>query len=950
MKTGYPIDIEGRQRRLWLWLVVGALVLLQLLVVVARFYTDWLWFAELGYTALFARIWSTRLVLFAVSSALFFAILYLNLWLAHRFSMGMDEEWEERLRVRLGIAVPRASQPLIFWGTLVLALLVGSQSAGQWEQWLLFRHAQPFGVNDPLFGHDIGFYILRLPFWRYLHTWFTFTLIATLAIVAVYYYFNRGFEVFGTLTAFSPGVKPHLFLLAATCMLLWGVGYWLDRYDVLFIPNRIFTGAGYVETGIRLPGLHLLILLSLFAAGAFIWNIRRGRVLRAPTMALGALVIGSVLVHAVVPAIVQNAVVNPNEWGLQKPYIERHLTATRQAFGLDNVEERPFQANTNLTLSDLQRNTPTLANVRIWDYQPLQLVLNSLQAFKQYYKFNDVDIDRYTFGNTYRQVMIAARELSQPDLPASSKTWQNLRLQYTHGYGVVMTGVNVATAQGQPEYLVRDIPPQSRVPLRIERPEVYYGEVTDNPVIVDSKLDEFDYPTLHSGAESENQYTRYQGTGGIPIGRNLLAKLAYAFRMADSYLILSGDLTPNSRLLFRRNIRERMQAITPFLMHDRDPYIVVADGKLWWICDAYTVSDRYPYARTMDIMLDAFRYYRLNYIRNAVKVVIDAYNGSVHYYIADETDPIIRTYQRALPGLFKPLSEMPQSLRQHLRYPEDLFSIQSNIWALYHMRDPRVFYMREDQWEIAKQQSPESTIQGGEFQPMEPYYLIMRLPGEKKEEFLLLTVYTPLNQEKMIAWMCAKCDGEDYGKIVLYRFPKERTIYGPAQMERLLGQVSEIRTQLRLWDQPGSQVVWGHLLVIPIEQSLLYIKPVYLQTTGGGVQRIPELKKVIVAYGDTRVMADTLEQGLAKIFGAAAAATARTSRPASPAAPSVAQERQRAVGSDAAPTVSELVDQLAQAIRQAEGAQRAGNWAEYGRQLDRVKTLVQTLQQQTGAR
>ncbi len=938
MYTRYRLTVEDGRRRSWLWLVVGVLVLLQVLVVAARIYTDWLWFAEVGYTSIFARIWATRFLLFVVFSLLFFAILYLNLRLAYRLSMGMDEEWEERLRLRLGIAVPRTSQTLVFWATLALAVLVGSQSAGRWEQWLLFQNAQPFNVRDPLFGHDIAFYMFRLPFWRYLHTWFTFTLIVTLLITTAYYYLNRGFDVFGTLTAFSPGVKPHLFLLGAVCMVLWALGYWLDRYNVLFIPNRIFTGAGYVETTVRLPGMYLLMALSLLTAGLLLWNIRGGRVLRAPLVSLSALVIASALVHVLVPGVVQSAIVNPNEWGLQRPYIERHLTATRQSFGLDNVEERTFAANTNLSLTDLQRNDQTLSNVRIWDYQPLQMVFNSLQAFKQYYKFNDVDIDRYTFGDTYRQVMVSARELSQPDLPTSSKTWQNLRLQYTHGYGVVMTAVNTATPQGQPEYLMRDIPPQSRVPLKVERPAIYYGEITDNPVIVDSKLEEFDYPTLQSGAESENQYTRYQGTGGIPIGRNLLAKLAYAFRMGDSYLLLSGDLTPNSRLLFRRNIRERMQAITPFLMHDRDPYIVVADGKLWWMCDAYTVSDRYPYARTLDLALDAFRYYRLNYIRNAVKVVIDAYNGTTTYYIADENDPMIQTYRRALPGLFKPLSEMPPSLRKHIRYPEDLFRIQSNIWALYHMRDPRVFYMREDQWEIAKQQSPESTIPGGEFQPMEPYYLIMRLPGEKQEEFLLLTVYTPLNQEKMIAWMCAKCDGEDYGKMVLYRFPKERTIYGPAQMERLLGQVSEIRSQLRLWDQPGSQVVWGHLLVIPIEQSLLYVKPVYLQTTGGGEQRIPELKKVIVAYGDTRVMADTLEQGLTKIFGAGKTASA-------PRRPAPTETVTAAAA--APPEMGTLVDQLAEAIRLAEEAQRGGNWAEYGRQLERVKSLVRTLQQRT---
>lgn len=938
MKSHYPLVVEGGRRQLWIWLLVGALVLLQVLFIVVRFYTDWLWFVELGYTSLFTRIWSVRLGLFAFFSLLFFVVLYLNLALAHRLSLGMDEEWEERLRIRLGIAMPHASQPLIFWGAVILSLLVGSQAAGQWEQLLLFLNAQPFNVRDPLFGNDIAFYMFQLPFWRYLQVWFTYTLIATLLITTGYYYLNRGFEVFGTLTAFSPGVKAHLFLLAAACMVLWGTGYWLDRYDLLFMPNRIFTGAGYVEIAVRLPGLYLLLVLSMITAGSLVWNIRRGRVLKVPLYLLGSIALTSVLVHAVVPAAIQNAVVNPNEWGLQKPYIERHLAFTRQAYGLENVEERTFDANSNLTLADLQRNTSTITNVRIWDYQPLQMIFSSLQAFKQYYKFNDVDVDRYTFGNRYQQVMLAARELSQPDLPASSQTWQNLRLQYTHGYGVVMTAVNTATPQGQPVYLVRDIPPQSTVPLPLERPGIYYGELTNNPVIVHSRLEEFDYPTLRGDTEGENQYTRYQGTGGIPIGKNLLARIAFTIRMGDAYLLLSGDLTPQSRLLFRRNIRERMQAITPFLMHDRDPYIVVADGKLYWICDAYTVSDRYPYAKTIDIMLSPYRYYRLNYMRNAVKVVIDAYNGTVQYYIADERDPVIQTYRRALPRLFKPLSEMPASLRSHLRYPEDLFRVQSSIWALYHMRDPRVFYMREDQWEIAKQQSPESTTPGGEFQQMEPYYLIMRLPGEKKEEFLLLTVYTPLNQEKMNAWMCAKCDGEEYGKIVLYRFPKERTIYGPAQVERLLGQVSEIRTQLRLWDQPGSQVVWGHLLVIPIEQSLLYVKPVFLQTTGGGEKRIPELKKVIVAYGESRVMADTLEQGLTKIFGAAgttpvASAQKPTPSPATPTS-----------------TVRDLVNQLANAIRLAEEAQRAGNWAEYGRQIERVKGLVRNLQQQTAAR
>jgi uncharacterized membrane protein (UPF0182 family) len=503
VKARYPLIVEGSRRKGWLWLLIGAVVLLQLLVVATRFYTDWLWFAELGYTALFARIWSTRLTLFAVFSLLFFAILYANLWLAHRFSTGMDEEWEERLRIRLGIALPRASRTFLFWATVILAVLVGSQSASQWEQWLLFRHAQPFGVRDPVFGQDIAFYMFRLPFWRYLHAWFTFTLIVTLLITTGYYYINRGFEVFGTLTAFSPGVKPHLFLLAATCMVLWGAGYWLDRYHVLFIPNRIFTGAGYVETTVRLPGLFVLMGISLLCALSLLQNIRRGRVLRIPLILLGTLVGASILVHVIVPAIVQNAIVNPNEWGLQKPYIERHLVATRQSFGLDNVEERTFEAHTNLTVADLQRNRETLTNVRIWDYQPLQMIFNSLQSFKQYYKFNDVDVDRYTFGNSYRQVMIAARELSQPDLPASSKTWQNLRLQYTHGYGVVMTAVNTATPQGQPEYLVKDIPPQSKVPLRLERPEIYYGEVTDNPVIVDSKLEEFDYPRCRAARKGK---------------------------------------------------------------------------------------------------------------------------------------------------------------------------------------------------------------------------------------------------------------------------------------------------------------------------------------------------------------------------------------------------------------------------------------------------------------
>jgi uncharacterized membrane protein (UPF0182 family) len=563
----------------------------------------------------------------------------------------------------------------------------------------------------------------------------------------------------------------------------------------------------------------------------------------------------AILAGVAYPGLIQRYQVSPNEIVKEKPYIDFNIRYTRLAYGLDNIEEREFPAEETLTLQDLRKNEATLKNIRLWDTQPLLATYSQLQEIRTYYKFTDIDIDRYLINGEYRQVTLSPRELSAKDLP--SRIWINERLTYTHGYGAVVSPVNRVTREGLPEFWVKDIPPAASTDLRISRPQLYFSELATDYVFVKTQAKEFDYP-----AGDQNVYTTYEGQGGIPLG-SFWRKTLFAARLGDLKLLLSNDLTPGSRVLLYRNIRERVQRIAPFFRYDDDPYMVISTaGRIVWLLDGYTVSDRFPYsAPTRGLG---------NYVRNAVKVTVDAYDGTVHFYVADPADPLIRTTARIFPGLLQPLDAMPADLRAHIRYPEGLFRVQAGMYAVYHMRDTQVFYNKEDLWSIPVRHG------AGPDRPMEPYYLILRLPGEPKEEFVLLIPFNPSKKDNLSAWLAARSDPPHYGKLVVYNFPKQKLIYGPRQIEARIDQDSFISQQLSLWNQRGSQVIRGNLLVIPIERSLVYVEPLYIAAEKG---QLPELKRVIVGFGDRIAMAETLEDAMARVFGGPAASAGAEAAP-----------------------------------------------------------------------
>jgi uncharacterized membrane protein (UPF0182 family) len=677
----------------------------------------------------------------------------------------------------------------------------------------------------------------------------------------------------------------------------------------------------YTDVNATLPILTFLSVLALLVGlAAVVQILRRGaRPVFAGLVVLGA---GWILGVWAYPALVQRLRVAPNALVAESPYIGHHIRLTRQAFALDRIEERDFPARESLEASDLARNATTLRNVRLWDHGPLLATFAQLQEIRTYYRFVDVDNDRYAIGDDYRQVMLSARELSYQNLPRdpqgrdADRQWINEHLQYTHGYGVVMGPVNRITPEGLPELFIRDIPPVSDVPLRITRPEIYYGEVANDYVFVGTRSREIDYP---SG--DENVYTTYQGRGGIPVG-SFGRRLLFAIRFGSYRILLSDEITRESRAMYYRQIGERVRRIAPFLQFDADPYLVIrADGTLAWLLDAYTVTRRFPYAERAP----GFG----NYVRNSVKAVVDAYHGTVTFYLADEQDPLVRAFGRAFPGLLRPLGQMPADLRAHVRYPAGLFAVQARMYATYHMQDPRVFYNKEDLWSIPRRQ------EAGREREIEPYYTIMRLPGEQREEFVLLNLFTPLRRDNMIAWLGARSDGEQYGRLTAFLFPKQRLVYGPRQIAARIDQDPVISQQLALWNQRGSTVIRGSLLAIPVEESLLYVEPMYLAAEKGS---IPELKRVFVAYANQIAMEETLEASLQAIFGRRPTTSAATRTPDGPAPPAAAADG-----------VAALVGRAWEAWTLSQESLRRGDWSAYGDAQRRLEEALRGLRERAAA-
>jgi len=888
------------------WLFIAFLVI-GLLAPAIPLYTDWLWFQEVGYAQVFLSILSLRGYLVIGLGAAVFLVLYANLTFAAR-TAPPDVLWE--LEDQLGLPSRVIIEPLIRRALplflLFVAFVSGMRASGNWETVLAYRNQVPFGTTDPLFGRDLAFFVFSLPFWRLLHGWAITLAAATLVLTLVLYVLQRSLVLTNRGPRLAQGARTHLLALGAALLVLKAVGFWLDRFELVFSPRGIVFGAAYTDIYASLPALGALAVLALLCAAACVVQISRPG-LRIVAGSVIALAVVWIVGLGVYPALLQRFSVTPNELVAERPFIERNIRMTRQAYGLDRIVEQDFPVDENLDARALERNAATVKNIRLWDYRPLLRTYGQLQEIRTYYKFVDVDNDRYTVDAEYRQVMLSPRELSYQHLP--SRIWINEHLTYTHGYGIVVGPVNRISPEGLPEFFVKDIPPRStRNFPKITRPEIYYGEISNAYAFVLTRSQELDYP---SG--DQNVYATYTGRGGIAVS-SWLRKLAFVVRFGEIKILLSNDLTPRSRIMIYRKVAERIREIAPFFEFDRDPYLVVTDdGRLVWMVDGYTTTDRYPYSDPVRGMG--------NYIRNSVKVTVDAYDGTVTYYLADQSDPIVRTYAKAFPGLLRPLDQMPADLRRHLRYPEDFFTIQARKYATYHMQDPQVFYNKEDLWA-----APGRVVEGREVE-MEPYYTIMRLPGERREEFMLLSLFNPSRRDNMIAWLAARSDPPNYGRLIVYNFPKQKLVYGPRQIDARIDQDPVISQQLSLWNQRGSTVIRGALLAIPIDQSLIYVQPLYLAASERGA--LPELRRVIVAYGNSIAMEPTLEQSLNRIFGGRLE-TAPRAPEAGPAAP--------AGRVDAA-----AVQRAWDAWTHAQDALRRGDWAAYGAEQKRLEDALRAL-------
>lgn len=893
---------------------LGAIIFIAVLILLTLFWrsieliADWYWFQEVGFERVFTVTFYTQLKVAFFFGIAFFIIFFLNLFLADRLSS--REYWidaDDLIHLPPWEAGSQPLFPLILLGSLLFSVFAGMRGAGQWENYLRYLNATPFGLADPLFNRDISFYVFQFPFLKYLYGWLMTVFIITTLATALVYFLRRSFQF--TPPRWGRITKParcHLTILGASLFFLGTWGVWLELIEILFSKRGVVFGPGYTDVHTQIWVLKILMGVTFFCALSILSLIWR-RDWRLPLVGIAGFLIVLIVGTGIYPALVQKFKVIPNEFVLEKPFIEQNIKYTRLAYQLNTIEDREFPAEENLTRQDLNKNDLTIKNIRLWDHAPLLATYSQLQEIRTYYKFVDVDNDRYNINGEYRQVMLSARELSYSALPA--RTWVNEHLTYTHGYGAVLGPVNRITREGLPEFFIKDIPPVASADVKITRPEIYYGEMSNEYVFVRTKRPEFDYPV-----GEKNVYTQYNGRGGVPL--SFWRKIIFAIRFGSFTILLSDDLTPESRVMYYRKITERVNRVAPFLRFDADPYLVISpEGRLIWFLDGYTVTDKFPYSEPIRQLG--------NYIRNSVKALVDAYDGTITLYMSDPQDPLIQTYAKIFPGIFKSLEEMPPELRRHIRYPAGFLSIQARMYSTYHMEDPQVFYNKEDLWAIPRRPGP-----GGE-QEMQPYYTIMKLPEEKKEEFVLLLPFTPSRKDNMSAWLAARCDAPHYGKVIVYRFPKQKLIYGPRQVEARIDQDAEISKQLSLWNQRGSQVIRGNLLAIPIEKSILYVEPLYLAAEKGS---LPELKRVIVAFGNSLAMEENLELSLQRIFGGEGIREKEVSKVAT-ALPSGREKSERELASEA----------LAH-YRKAQEFLRQGNWAGYGEELNKMEESLKALE------
>lgn len=911
---------------------IGVLTAIIVLVIaffrnIAVYLIDYQWFSEIGYKEVFFKKIITQMQFFVPSIIVLFILFYVYLNSISAYSTKHSgivlSNVEKKVRSK---AFFLSSLGLSFVLSLLFVLDI-------WYEFLIFTNKTPFEISDPIFGKDIGYFIFSLPFLNQLYN-FLIVLIFVLAAVTILFNLFKFFTTKVSNEHFDINVRPisnpkdiyrnilgaaskQLMFLGGIFFLLLTFGFYLKTYDLLYSPRGVAYGAGYIDVNIGLPSYYIYMGICVLTAAVLILSRNKKNVKLA---AFGPLLLIVVMVASgVISGVVQNIIVAPNEIVKEEKYQQNNITYTKYAYNLNKIQEKEFAVSQNLTREDIEKNNVTISNIPINDYRPAKDIYNQIQGLKNYYQFNDMDIDRYKINGVYRQVFISARELQTANIPKQTGTqaasWINKYFKYTHGYGVALSPVNEVTASGQPRLFIRDIPVISEIDIKVDTPQIYFGELTKDFVIVNAREKEFDYPATNANVETE-----YNGTGGIKL--NILNRMLFAVKEGKINLLLSQDISSKSRIFINREIIKRVKKIAPFLTYDEDPYIVIDNGKLYWIIDAYTVSSRYPYSEPINSQTN------INYIRNSAKVVIDAYNGTTEFYISDANDPLIKTYSKIFTTLFKPLEEMSEGLRSHIRYPQTLFDIQADIYKKYHMKSARELYNKSDIWDISTQIYGTSTTQANA-EAVESSYLVMRLPGSGKEEFLLMVPYTPQGKTNMISWLAVKNDGENYGEMILYRFPSGKIVEGPMQVEGIVSQDTIIGPQLNLLATGGnSQVVRGNMLTIPIEDSILYVEPIYVKALNANA--LPEQKKVILYFRNQVVMEDTLKKALDRIFPAKETVEKQPVPTPAPAGTSNV-------------TVEELIKRANDIFEAAQNAQRAGNWAEYGTKLTELEDILKQL-------
>lgn len=925
--------------------IAAVLAILALLFASARFYTDVLWFNEVDLSSVLWTSLRTQFLVGLVAFLVTAAFVILNLMIARRFAPpylpSLRPDPLEQVRAVIGNRLRLLHIAIgAFFGVLAAGTAVAS-----WQLFLLYGNRVDFGRADPQFDKDIGFYVFELPFYDLLLGIAWFIVLVTLFASAAAHFFHGAVRPERRFSGVHPVALGHLSVLLGLLALIKAAQYQVGIYQLNFSERGNVTGASYTDVHAQLNALQLLTIISIISAALFIANIWFRR-LSLPVAAVAIWILTAVLAGGVWPWATQRFSVEPQEPQREGPFIGRNIEATRESFGLSDVESRSFAASPDLTGEEVEANRALMQNVRLWDPPVLQRAYQQLQALRTYYEFPDVDVDRYEVDGQMRQVLLSARELHLEDLPDRSKTWANLHLQYTHGFGLVASLANASTVQGQPQFLIKDVPgtPVGGAEIfDVGQPRLYYGEgfASTEYSVVNTRQDELDF-SVEGGTET----TTYEGTGGIPIG-GLFKRLAFAIREGDPNLVLSNVIDRESRVLLYRNIRDRVHRVAPFLGLDSDPYVAAVDDRLVWIVDAYTVTRHYPYAQRFDVgeiitrgredapgTLEGELTGNQNYIRNSVKVAVDAYDGSMTFYIIDEDDPLVEAWANVFPDLFTS-EEPPEELVAHFRYPEDLFKVQSEAYLTYHMTDPQQFYAREDEWNLARQTRVDPTA-GEISEDVKPTYLLVTLPGEEEQEFLLTRPFTPHNRPNMIAFMAARADPDVYGEIITLRFPRESIVVGPAQVSNLIEQDPVISSQLSLLRNSGSDTIEGALVILPVEDSLLYIQPLFLVAENEG-EGIPELKKVIMLRGEEAVMGDNFDHALRLLFGLEEPSPVEPGEPAAPG------------GEEPSADLAALIAEAGQLYEDAQQALQAGDFEEYGRLIDELGELLAEAEGLSGA-